>query len=70
MYFSKLVKHEEKGKRINQLRNSLYQYLSLDPHTQILHLEHRVKVVNKNPNNLSVSWIDKKKFHYRVSETN
>lgn len=30
--FLKLVEHEEKGKRINQLRNSLYQYLSLDPH--------------------------------------
>jgi hypothetical protein len=30
--FSKLVGHAVKGKRINQLRNSLYQFLSLDPH--------------------------------------
>ncbi|NAL78244.1 hypothetical protein [Nitrososphaera sp. AFS] len=30
--FTKLVGHEEKGKRINQLRNSLHQFLSLDPH--------------------------------------
>ncbi len=30
--FSKLVGHTEKGKRINQLRNSLHQFLSLDPH--------------------------------------
>lgn len=30
--FSKLVGHAEKGKRINQLRNSLHQFLSLDPH--------------------------------------
>jgi hypothetical protein len=33
MYFSKLVKHEEKAKRINRLRNSLHQYASLDPHS-------------------------------------
>jgi hypothetical protein len=32
MCFSKLVKHEEKADRINKLRNSLYQYASLDPH--------------------------------------
>lgn len=30
--FSKLAWHTEKGKRINQLRNSLHQFLSLDPH--------------------------------------
>jgi hypothetical protein len=30
--FSKLVGHKEKGKRINQLRNSLHKFLSLDPH--------------------------------------
>jgi hypothetical protein len=30
--FTKLVGHTEKGQRINQLRNSLYQLLSLDPH--------------------------------------
>jgi len=32
LYFSKLLKHDEKGERLNKLRNSLYQYLSLDPH--------------------------------------
>lgn len=32
IYFSQLAEHAEKGERFNRLRNSLYQYLSLDPH--------------------------------------
>src|SRR5205807_10203950 len=32
LYFSKLVQHDEKGERLNKLRNSLHRYLSLDPH--------------------------------------
>ncbi len=32
VYFSRLLGHPEKGERLNKLRTSLYQYLSLEPH--------------------------------------
>jgi hypothetical protein len=32
VYFAQLMGHPEKGERMNRLRTSLYQYLSLDPH--------------------------------------
>jgi hypothetical protein len=32
VFFSRLSGHEEKGARINKLRNSIYYFLSLDPH--------------------------------------
>ncbi|MGI0019031.1 MAG: hypothetical protein ACREAY_01015 [Nitrososphaera sp.] len=32
LFFIKLVQHDEKGLRLNNLRASLYNYLSLDPH--------------------------------------